>query len=176
MNPGGLIALSIAPVGSPHGNAEPFAPASAQVAFSHPSQALSTPSLGEALVLLVTTTQVLGSDDQVGPNGSIVEALGGEVHGPALVFDEALKQVSEAAIPLPRDAEAVVDTDLTPADLPPTRGEPEPTPDGEPLLADERTPPQEAREDAAKEVRSGTRRADLARARRSLPWPRFRSP
>src|SRR6185437_6239044 len=74
LGPPGLIALSVAPVGSLNGNGGPFAPASAQVAFTLPSQSQSAPTLGEAILQMVTATQVLDFGNPDGPADSPAEA------------------------------------------------------------------------------------------------------
>jgi hypothetical protein len=130
-----LIALSVTPVGSLHGSTEAPASAPAQIAFDLPAQPSSAPSLGNVLVELVTTTQVLGMDELTGAHGALVEMPGADVGSPAVVFDEALKRVSESS-PLPADDAAIaVAPDLTSQGLPPGPERSDTAAHDEPLLA-----------------------------------------
>jgi hypothetical protein len=150
-------------VGSLHENTESVAPASAQVAFTLPSQPSSVPSLGEALVRLVTSIQMLEYDDPSGPNGSIVNVPGDEVGGPELVFDEALRWASETEHSTPHDVEAVATLDpISYSPSPREEAADTPADDGA-LLAAEWTLPVELKEDLEEVDRGETRLADLAR-------------
>jgi methionine-rich copper-binding protein CopC len=88
----GMIALSVTPVGSLHGNAESSVSTLAQVAFSIPSHPSSLPSTGQALARLMTGIQFPGFDDAHDPDGSLERIADGEASDPAVVFDEALNR------------------------------------------------------------------------------------
>jgi methionine-rich copper-binding protein CopC len=88
----GMVALSVTPVGSLHGNAESSVSTLAQVAFSIPSHPSSLPSTGQAFVRLMTGIHFPGFDDAPDPDGSLERVAGGEASDPAVVFDEALNR------------------------------------------------------------------------------------
>lgn len=160
LSPGGLIALSVAPIGSLDENAGPFAPVAAQVAFTLPSPPPSVPSMREALARLVIGIQGRAGHDPADSGGPIVGALGGEVSGPALVF-EGLKSVAGLA-PVPvQAADAAANLEPTPADPPATPGA-EDAASVEPLLSEGAPLPGAAAEEMAEDVGSPTRLATLA--------------
>ena len=162
VSPTGLIALSVSPVGSLHGNAEPSALATAQVAFTLPSQPTLAPSLAEALVGLVTTTKVLESEETPHPSDSLAEVPGVDMGGPALLFDEALKRVSESSPPLPGDGATVATIDPTSDDPPPGKEGLDPRAYDEALLAAELTLPERTSEEAAEVAPAEFRLSDVA--------------
>jgi hypothetical protein len=116
--PPGLIALSVAPIGSLSGNAGAFTPASAQAAFTLPNQTPSSPSLAGLLVQMLTATQALGLGDAPGPGGAQAEAPIIDVGGPALVFDEALARLAESSPLGAGDGTTVATLDPASGDLP----------------------------------------------------------
>src|SRR5208337_4609121 len=158
----GLIALSVAPVGSLQGNAAVSATASTQVAFSLPSQSPSAPSLGDVLVRFITTTQVLGHDEPANPNGPPAQVPGGEAGGPAVVFDEALKRVSESSGALPANVATVAAPVPTSEDLPPAMERQDPKAHDEAIVAAETALPEATSEEAAEETGVEVRLSDLA--------------
>jgi hypothetical protein len=95
-----MIALSVTPVGSLHGNAESSVSTSPQVAFSVPSHPSSLPSTGQALVRLMTGIQFPGFDDAPDSDGSLERVAGGEASDPAVIFDEALNREA-TRLPIP---------------------------------------------------------------------------
>ena len=113
LSPVGLIVFSTPPVGSLGGNAAFSASAATPVVFSLPSTTPSLPSLGEGLVRLITTIQVMGVDEMTPmedradliPNEPTVAASDSEAVGPEVVFDQGVKADSE---PPPTPAAEVV--------------------------------------------------------------------
>jgi hypothetical protein len=148
LNPPTLLVLSVSPVGSLNGNMPSSALASASVSFALPSQSPPAPSLGEALIQLVTTIQVLGVDATISAKGSTAGLPDIDGGDPAVVFDEALLRVAESA-PIARSGAITVAT-LDPAsdDLPPSLEGQDNAARGKPLLTVEPT----EREGATDEV------------------------
>jgi hypothetical protein len=166
ITPAGLLALSVAPVGSLSPNAPATALASAQVAFSLPSQPSTGPSLGSALIQLVTSIQVLGSDPTIDPDGPIVEMAALDAGNPAVVFDEALKRVAESVPVVPGSGTAVAALDpASDVPTPDLEGQGTAAPDSgpdQPPPTVARTARKQASEDAAEEVHEPIRLAGLA--------------
>ena len=162
-NSPGLIALSVAPVGSLHGNADTSGPAPAEVAFASPGPGrFRVLSPGEFLVRLVTTTQVLGDDEPAIAKGALAEAPGVEAGGPALVFDEVLKRVSELA-PLPsRAAGTQVTRGQASVDRQPSQEQPDTAARDNPWLIVNQTLPRQASGETTEEARGEGWLAELA--------------
>ena len=83
-----LIVLSVAPVGSLPGSTSGAGSVSTEVAFSLPSQAPSMSTMGQAVVSLVTTIQVIGSDDLIQPDDLALTQADAPAVGPEAVFNE----------------------------------------------------------------------------------------
>jgi hypothetical protein len=126
VSPVGLIALGVAPVGSLSGSTGTAAPT--QVAFALPSLTSSSPLVATTLVRLVTSIQMFGEDSLTDPQSAIPGLSGDEAAGPAVIFEQALQPVPQAAPPqsAPRAADAATLAATEPAavDPPATAAEP----------------------------------------------------